>query len=331
MFSRDYPYMYARISAKKAKLLEEKDYNQLIKMEPNEIARKLQEGSYKEDIDELGSRHQGLELLELALMRNVSRTMSELIDISPDSLDHVITSFMRRYDILSLKRLLRWKKGDSKDDISDLMVPAGNYTLEQLKDLSEKSFEEICSSIEFPDSEVDYQSMICDLDDIREIERNLDRAYYMEMKQIADSTGNRWFSRFIQKEVEYEDLKIILRLKKYGVKKQEIEEWLIGEKKTKCIRKALETQGFEEAVSEVENFEDIRFEKKNIEEVEHTLENRRLERAFTTLHTEPLGITSVLGYIVGKMVEAKNLRMLIRAKETNIQNQETIRRNLVIA
>lgn len=332
MISRDYPYMYARVSAKRAKLLDESDYNQLIKMEPNEIARKLQEGGYKKDIDDLGVKYDGVELVELALMRNVSRTMADLIDISPDSLDPIINAFLRRYDILSLKRLLRWKKGEERGEVEDLLVPVGQYTAEDMEELAEKSFEEICNSIKFKDSEVDYQSFIEDTDDVRKVERDLDRAYYTEMTRLADSVGNMWFKKFIRKEIEYENLKIILRLKKYGLETEEIREWMISEHETKCVRKALNAAGLDDAVTEVEECEGIQFRNgKNLEEVEQTLEVERLKSAFRTLHTEPLGITSVFGYIVAKMVEVKNLRMLIRAKETGIQNQETIRRNLVMA
>lgn len=331
MISRDYPYMYARVSAKKAKLLESKDYDQLVKMEPNEIARRLEEGDYKTDIDQLGSKYEGVDLVELALMRNVSRTMSDLIDISPDSLDPIINAFLRRYDILSLKRLLRWKRGGEQGDVRDLLVPVGQYTLEDMKELSEKSFEEICDSIEFPDAKIDYQSFLDSTEDIKKIERDLDRAYYTEIKQMADSLGNKWFFRFVEKEMEYEDLKTALRLKKYGRSREEIEEWLIADEPVGCVENVLETSDLEEAIEEVEECEDIRFENgKQIEEVEHTLEVERLKSAFRTLHSEPLGITSVFGYIVAKMVEVKNLRMLIRAKETNIQNLETIRRNLVM-
>ncbi|PSG99929.1 MAG: hypothetical protein BRC28_02120 [Nanohaloarchaea archaeon SW_4_43_9] len=331
MISRDYPYMYARVSAKRAKLLDESNYNQLIKMEPNEIARKLQEGSYKKDIDELGVKYDGVELVELALMRNVSRTMANLIDISPDSLDPVINAFLRRYDILSLKRLLRWKKGEEKGEVKDLLVPVAQYTVEDMEELSEKSFEEICKSIEFSDSNVKYQSFIEDTGDVRKVERDLDRAYYTEMTELADSIG-MWFQKFIRKEIECENLKIILRLKKYGLEKEKIKDWLISEPETTCVRKTLQASDLKDAISEVEKCEDIQFrDYKNLEQVEQTLEVERLKSAFRTLHTEPLGITSVFGYIVAKMVEVKNLRMLIRAKETGIQNQETIKRNLVIA
>lgn len=332
MIQRDYPYMYARVSAKKAKLFDRQDYEQLLKMEPNEIARKLQEGDYKEDIDELGSRHDGVELVELGLMRNVSRTMSGMIEISPDSLDPVINAYLRRFDILSLKRLLRWKKGGAEGELIDMLFPVGTYTMEELEELSERSFEEICSEIDFPEAKVDYQSFIKDTDDIRKIERDLDRAYYAELREVADSLDNKWFTKFVEKETEYKDLKIALRLKKYGLEREEIEGWLVGEKIIGCVERVLDSEDLEEAIGEVEDCEDIKFRNgKEIEEVEHTLEVERLNSAVRALHSEPLGLTSIFGYIVAKMVEVKNLRMLIRSKETGIQNLETIRRNLVIA
>lgn len=333
MIQRDYPYMYARVSAKKAKLLDEQDYEQLLKMEPNEIARKLGEGEYKQDIDELGSKHDGVELVELALMRNVSRMMGDLLDISPESLDHVIESYLRRFDILSLKRLLRWKKGKGEqEDLQDMLYPVGSYKVEELEELSERSFGKILSSIEFPDAKVDYQSFIEDGDNIKKIERDLDRAYYTELRQVADSLNNRWFHSFVEKEIEYEDLKISLRLKKYGLERKEIEEWLIGDEPTGCVERVLKSRDLEEAIEEVEDCEDIIFENgKNIEEVEHTLEVERYSSGVRALHSEPLGLTSIFGYIVAKMVEVKNLRMLIRAKETGIQNLDTIRNNLVVS
>jgi V/A-type H+-transporting ATPase subunit C len=332
MIQRDYPYMYARASAKKAKLLDEQDYEQLLKMQPNEIARKLGEGEYKQDIDELGSDHDGVELVELALMRNVSRMMGDLIDISPESLDPIIRAYLRRFDILSLKRLLGWKKGESDEKLQDALFPVGNYSVEELRELSEKSFGEILASIEFENSDVDYSAYIKDGSDIKKIERDLERAYYTDIKQLADSLNNKWFSEFIEKEIEYEDLKIALRLEKYGLERGEIEEWLIGEKPVGCVERVLQSKDLEEAIEEVEDCEDIRFENgKNIEEVEHTLEIERLNSAIRALHSEPLGLTSIFGYSVAKMVEVKNLRMLIRAKETGIQNLDTIRNNLVVS
>lgn len=332
MLSRDYPYMYARVSAKKAKLLERQDYENLWKMEPNGIARKLGEQDYKEDIDDLGSEHDGVALVELALMRNLSRTMNHLVEISPESLEPVLNSYLRRYDILSLKRLLRWKKGGEEGNIQSFLVPVGDYGFEELEELSEKSFEEIVESISFPNSEIDYHDAVNGEEDVRKIERNLDRAYYRELDLIKNKIGGLWFRKFIDREMEYENLKIALRLKKHGLDSEEIREWLISEDVTETVEQIMAAESTEEALEIVKKSGKAgQHNGEGLEEIEHSLEVERLDRAFTSLHTEPLGATSILGYIIAKITEVKNLRMLIRAKETGIQNEETVKRNLVIA
>jgi len=332
VLEKDYPYMYARVSAKKKKLLDRNGYEGLWKMQPNGIARKLEEGDYKEDIDELGSDHEGVELVELALMRNLSRTMSHLSEISPDSLKTVINAYLRRYDILSFKRLLRWKKGGGENDIDSLLIPVGDYSLEDFRELSEKSFEEICEAIDFPEAGVDYQSVIDPESDLREIERELDRQYYRELKNVSNTVGSQWFDRFVNRELEYENIKIALRLKKYDLEQDEIREWLVTDEFTDTLEQVIEAKDLEEAIEIVRDSGKAEVNgDQTLEDIEHSLEVAQLNRALRNLHIEPLGATSILGYIIAKITEIKNLRMLIRAKETGIQNIETIKRNLVIS
>ncbi|MFB6143719.1 MAG: V-type ATPase subunit [Candidatus Nanohaloarchaea archaeon] len=325
--------MYARISAKRKKLLDRKDYENLLKMGPNEIARKLGELDYKEDIDELGASHEGLELAEMALARNVSRTMAGIVEIAPESLKPVIAAYLRRYDIENLKKLLRWKHGDERGEVEKMLLPAGSYGREKLMKLADQDLDDIKTEIRFPAAEVDYTSYLEDAEDLKEMERALDRAYYDEIKDVADSTGNNWFRKFVSDEIEYQNLKIALRLKKYGKQPEQIDEWLLNGNVSEAVELARDAENLERAVSELESLD--RFEAvgedATLEEIEHGIEVERLREALKTLHIDPLGMTSILGYIVAKMVEVKNLRMLLRAKETGIQNPETIRDNLVTA
>ncbi len=330
--SNDYPYMYARVSAKKAKLLEEKDYDKLVKMQPSEIARNLEEGEYKSEINELGSKYDGVRLVELALARNLANTFSHLSDIAPETLEKTMKTFLRRYDILSLKRLLRAKKTESNEDVMSLLTPVTGYTLQELEELSTKSFDHIKDNIEFEDSAVNYQAYLEDKEELPEIEKALDQAYFDEMNLMASKIRNKHLKRFISEEMEYENLKIALRLKKYDTSNEEIEENLLTNGKNRLVDAVVESSSLEEALELVEKELDVKFEEDyGLEQVEHQLEVARLENATKTLHREPLGITSIVGYIVAKTIEVRNLRMLIRAKETGIQNQETIKDNLVIA
>lgn len=332
VLQKDYPYMYARISAKKAKLLDQRDYDKLLKMEPNEIARNLEEGEYKKEMNELGSDYEGVRLIELALARNLSNTLSKIAEISPKSVQKILEAYLRRYDILSIKRILRWKKEGGNGSIKEMLTPVTGYTFEELTELLDKDFEEIVDSIQFESANIDYQDYLEEETELKDIEKALDEAYYAELQQIANKTGNKQFKQFIEEEIEYEKIKIILRLKRYNIEREEIEERLIEPIQTEIIEELLTAKDIEEAIKILKENEKANITNgDNLEDIEHALEVKRLEKALQTLQKDPLGLTSIIGYIVAKTTEIQNLRMLIRAKETGIQNQETIRKNLVIA
>lgn len=328
---RDYPYMTARASAKKKKLLDQSDYENLLKMQPNEIARRLGEGSYQEDIDDLGSKYEGARLVELALTRNLSRTLSDLVDMSPETLERIIKVYLRRYDILSLKRLLRWKKSGEKGDIHDLLTPVGSYSYGELKELSEKTTEEIIEDIEFEDAEINYSEYLEGKEEISELETALDQAYFDELGLLAENTRNKDLKEFIQTEMEHQNIKIALRLKKYGISEEEVEKRMLEIENGKVVDEIVKSRSFEDAIDVVKDSGLLpERASDDLEDIEHEMQVKRLSEALSTFHREPLGITPIIGYVIAKITEVRNLRMLIRAKETGIQNNETIRKNLVM-
>jgi V/A-type H+-transporting ATPase subunit C len=322
--------MYARVSAKRAKLLDRNDYDELLKMQPNQIAKRLEEGEYRDEIDQLGTRYEGVELVELALNQNLSNTMQHLTSIAPKTLQRVMTTYLRRYDIMTLKRLLRWKKGNEKNSIRDLLVPVSGYSIEELEELGEKTFEEIVGSIQF-DSDVDYQEHLEGAETLPEIEQALDKAYYRELRHLAKQVRSTPFSQFIQDELEHENLRTALRLKKYDFDRSEIENNMVNGPATGLVNDVIDANSLEEAIKAVNDSGRVENRQERLEDLEHELENQRLRSATRMLHTKPLSETSILGYLIAKVIEVRNLRMLIRAKETQIQNPETIRKNLVIA
>ncbi|QGA80717.1 V-type ATPase subunit [Candidatus Nanohalobium constans] len=325
--NKDYPYMYARVSAKRAKLFDQSDYQNLVKMGPNEITRKLGEGEYKEDIDQLGSTYSGVQLAELALAKNMTREMSELVEMADGNLQEVIKTYLRKYDILTIKRILRAKK--TGEDFQDYLTPISGLSSEEIQEMKDKTFEEIKASISFEDSEIDYQRRIQAADNLSQIESGLDQAYYDDIMNLANKAKNQQLKDFIQEEVEYENLKMVLRMKKYGVENEEIRDRLLKTENGRIVEKVIK-KDFEEGMNHLIREMNLQVNPE-IEKVEHALEVHRLDNAIKMLHTQPLGLSSILGYIVAKITEVKNLRMLLRAKETGIQNQETIQRQLVLA
>lgn len=326
--SKDYPYMNARVSAKGSKLLTKRDYEQLLKMEPNEIARRLEEGAYRDEIDELGAELEGTQLVEAALRNNLANTMKKLAEISPESLEKIIEVYTRRYDITTYKRLLRWKKSGGKENLEAVIAPSHQLPMDEIKELSKKPFEEIIESISF-DSDVNYSDRLEVADSIEEIEKALDEAYFTDLKNTAVETGNREFRRFVEKEIEHENLTTVLRLKKSDIDEDKIRERLIDVGTSDLIEEAVKTSDYNELVQLLKD-SDLGITSDSVEEIEHELEVARLENALKSMKTEVMGLTSVIAYILAKTVEVKNLRMLIQAKSTGIQDEEQIRKNLVM-
>ncbi len=324
MIPKDYPYMYARVSAKKKKLYTERDYDNFLKMKVNDISRKMEEGSYKTEINELGGEYNGAELIEKALNLNLANTYENLLKVASDDAKPIIRVYLRRFDIINIKRIIRWKETDHSEKIEHILYPIGTLGL-SFEEIREDSVEEIIEGLNFENSRVDYQDEIQECETLKEIEACLDRLYSEELRDLAKASGSKEFQKFVKDEQFNQDLKIALRLKRYDVEKDKILERLYNHEDE--LEELLEAESFEKALETAEELTELDAE--NMEEFEQELDRDRLQRALNALHREPLGLSSTIGYIVAKEIEIENMRMIARAKETGIQNTETIKKNLV--
>ena len=325
---KDYPYMNARVSAKGAKLLDRQDYEQLIKMESNEIARRLEEGSYGEEINALGSQLEGTQLVEAALRNNLHRELGQLIEISPSGLEEIIKTYIRRIDVTAYKRLIRWKKSEGEETLWAVVAPGYRLGRERIEELAEKDLEEIIDEINL-DTEKNYTVEMNASDTIEELENALDTAYFSELLEKAEEIGNPNFIEFVKSEIEYENLRTVLRLKKHDISEEKIREKRINVGDSKIVENCLKADGFRKTVEALSE-SSWEIEEASLENIEHQLQVARRRNARKAMKTESMGLTSVLAYILAKIVEVNNLRMIVQAKATGLQTQEEIRENLVI-
>lgn len=119
-----YPYAVARVQAKRAKLISERDYEKLLKMDVAEITRFVEESAYKPEVDELASRFSGLELLEAALTVNQERVQQQVRQMTTGPGGKVLDLFLARHLGENLKTVIRGKTANaSRDEIlKDLLV-----------------------------------------------------------------------------------------------------------------------------------------------------------------------------------------------------------------
>ena len=320
--------MNARVSAKGAKLLDRNDYEQLLKMDSNEIARKLEEGSYGKEINELGSQLEGSHLVEAALRKNLYRELRKLVEISPESLKNVIECYIRRIDVTTYKRIIRWKKSNRSEDISSVVSPGYKVDQEEIESFSEKTLEEIINQIQIGDSD-EFKEEMDPSDPVEQLENKLDTAYFEQLLSNAEKVGNQKFTDFVKSELEYENLRTVLRLKKNNIDEDRIRERLINVGTSSIVESCIQSQDLEEALSILS---DSKWEvkKDSLENVELQLKVARRNNARRIMRTESMGLASVMAYILSKVAEVKNLRMIIQAKSTDL-DVEDVRDKLVIS
>src|SRR3990172_1901141 len=71
----------------------------MLNMSVTEIARLLQESEYKREIDELGTRYAGIDLIEMALNANLANTYRTMIKITQAGARDVLVAYLRHYHL----------------------------------------------------------------------------------------------------------------------------------------------------------------------------------------------------------------------------------------
>ncbi len=337
--SAQYPYTYARISVMKSVLIRKSDYQKLIKMSLSEVASFLESTEYKKEIDEAAISHKGLQLVEIALNKNLANTYRKFRRISPEKLRLLIDSYLKRHDISNIKTALR-AKYTGETDITTLIQP---YTLTEdfLKELLKKNtIEDMLKEIKTisPNVWKKAHERFIETNMLVEIENALDQHYFNEMLGTIKDTKNSGFRLFLKKEIDIRNILNIFRFKREGMDKAEIKKYIIyhGKKMGQLIKKLANSQ-IEDLPTILEGSEYGKDAKKGIDEyrkkgtlifLETELYKGLLKSGLKLLHQKPLMADAIFGYLFAKEIEVRNLKMLVKAKQLGLP-QEFIEEQII--
>lgn len=342
-----YPYTYVRVVVMKSLLFKKGDYDKMIKMEFNEIAKFLQDSHYKKEINALATEYSGADLLELALNRNLSESFKKLIMISSEELALLIREYIKRKDIDDIKTILRGKFTNANEKlILNSITAAGTLSYDFLISLLKKeSIEEILKS----NGIVDFSLLKAGLNDFNEkrnligIENTFDKYYYNHLIQFSKILPKEGalFRNFLLKEVEILNLLTLFRLKKANLDKEIIKDFIIlsGDKlkdsKTLSLANLSELEQLSKALEKTEYKNLIA---KGIEEfkkngslitLETELYKYLLKQSTLFMHQHPLSIDVILGYMFAKDIESRNLKIIVKGKQLGL-SEEFIENQLVV-
>ena len=216
-------YASTRAKARRAKLLPEEAYGQLMNMELAEIARYIQDLEYRKDIDRHGSTLRGADLIETALMENLSMSWGDLIGFCNGELKKNVEAYADKFRIENLKTLLRGiYQGMTADEISKIVSPLTEKDKEQYARVAEgKNLQEAIEQLEGDP----YQSVLREAlekrktDSMQPLEDALDVAYYDGlMKRIRTSNAaDDAYKKFVKIEIDIANIKTAMRLRHRGV------------------------------------------------------------------------------------------------------------------
>ncbi len=338
---RRYPYTYVRTAVMKSLLFNKSGYDKMLKMGFNEIAKFLQETSYKSEINELATRYSGPDLLELALNRSLAYSFKKLMRISPDELDIVISEYAKRKDIEDIKTIIRGKFTNADEKmIENSLTGAGTLSMGFLIMLAKKAnIEEVLKGNKL----VDHSILAPGLKELNEknnpaaIENLLDKWYYnrlLQFSKILPREGTL-FRNFLNTEIEVMDTLTIFRLKKMNYPKGEITGFLInregkaaalaGAENIEELAKLSGKTGYREIIEK--GMQEFR-EKNSLISLETGLYKHLLKHATLLLHQHPLSVEIILGYMLAKDIEVRNLKLLIKGKQLGL-SEEFIGKQLV--
>ncbi|MFQ5553561.1 MAG: V-type ATPase subunit, partial [Thermoplasmata archaeon] len=215
----NYPYVTARVKAKKSLLLPAETYERLLQMDVPQIARFLGEGQYHDEMLALGARYDGVDLVEMATRNNLAQVFTQILGFSEGSLRDMIGHYLDRWDVWSVKTILRGKfYGATAKEILEDVIAAGSLDLAFLEMLVNlETIEEVVEALE----DTPYLSALLGLTATGEevpslapYEDLLDRIYYVHLLEVIPpaSEPTTLFHNFVRLEIDVVNLKTLLRV-----------------------------------------------------------------------------------------------------------------------
>jgi V/A-type H+/Na+-transporting ATPase subunit C len=344
----NYPYLCARVKAKKSFLLKKDVFHRMLSMELAEIGRYLGETQYREEIASLAADYSGATLIEIGLSQNLAKTYSDILNYSVGHSRQLISEYLHRWDIYNVKTIIRGKLTKaSLEEIREIIVPAGSLKLDQVSHMVQSSsWEELMDRLRqqkvvYVDEEMLRAAIASGK--LGTLEDALDKEYYSSILRSIEekNMSEAHFLDFMRREIDITNLKTIFKLKSEGASGESLSQYFIPggmEFKMDRLSKMAAFEGTKELMDEFRQSTYAEMIRADIEQFERDEDTSSILRALDRVllstaekfsHLYPLSVLPVLGYLLAKKTEADNIRIIARGKESNLE-PELIKKLLVI-
>ncbi|QLD88876.1 V-type ATP synthase subunit C [Natronomonas salina] len=345
--SSNYEYVTARVRSRRAKLFDEDDYRKLVRMGPGEIARFMEETEYESEMNELGARHSGVDLVEYALNQNLAKHFDDLLTYSTGPLYGYIANYLRKFDAWNVKTVIRGVYTDAdRDDIGDDLIRTGEFSDRLLDRLVEAgSIEEVVDLLEntifggpLEDAYADFENQGV----LVPLENAVDRAFYAHLMDEVGTpepdTPTALYREFLQAEIDFRNVRNALRIARSGADIDPAAYFIEGGRLFRAEELRQLASSTDELVARIREStygDDLAVALEDLEGAEsligfeHALDAALLEYSRKLSNRYPLSVCPVLAYILAKEREIENVRAIARGREAGLSVEE-IEEELVI-
>ncbi|MFA6364496.1 V-type ATP synthase subunit C [Methanoregula sp.] len=339
-------YVCTRMRVRKSNLLPREEYQRMLNMSLPEITRIIEETSYKQEIDELGTTFKGIDLLEVALSWNLAKEYQRILEIAPGTLKQFTRAYLRYWDIQNVLTILRGKsQGEKSGKIKEVLVPAGSLdkiVLDRL--LNEDGPDRVIDALKgkrlYPVLAREYPAAK-ETGSFARMENELYKQFYAEIIAEAGSegAGGRLFFTYIQLDIDVKNILTLFRLRADKIQEDAKEMYIAGGTITSADFAALNSiQDYREFSDQLkakirkgpvlELLKGLETERP-VHEIASLLVRVQMEQMEKLSKRNPFSIFPILVYLEKKKYEVFNLRALARGKESKLP-AETIGKYLVM-
>ncbi len=337
----NYEYVTARVRSRRASLFDDDDYRKLIRMGTSEIARFMEETEYESEMNALGSRHSGVDLVEYALNRNLAKHFEDLLRFSEGRLYDLLARYLRKFDAWNVKTVIRGLySGADREDIEDDLIRAGEFSEKQLEQLlTAEEIEEVVSVLSgtmFEDELTAAFEVYEDTGTLVALENAADRAFYETLLSGLPDTfegdsPTGLYMEFLQAEIDFRNLRNALRIARSGSDLDPSEYYIEGgrlfdpeeirqlvsnlDQLVEHIRQSSYGDDLNEALDDLADADALI-------EFEHALDAALLEYADQLSNRYPLSVCPILSYLLAKEREVDNIRAIARGREAGLEPEE---------
>ncbi len=328
-------YVCTRMRVRKAKLIPREEYQRMLNMSLPEITRIIEETSYKQEIDELGTTFKGIDLLEVALSWNLAKEYQRIIAITPGTLKQFTRAYLRYWDIQNVLTILRGKmQGMKAGKIKEVLVPAGSLdkvVLDRL--LNEDGPDRVIDALKgkrlYPVLAREYPAAK-ESGSFAKMENELYKQFYAEIiaETSGEGAGGRLFLAYIRLDIDVKNILTLFRLRADNLGEDAKEMYIPGGTISAADFALLHTvKEYREFVDQlkskvhtapvIELLKSIETERP-VHEIASLLVRVQMEQMEKLSKRNPFSIYPILVYLEKKKYEVSNLRALARGKESKL-------------